>query len=65
MEKAFLRIPEVAEIIGLGKSATYKLVSDGHIPSVKLAGTKCVRVPRESLERWVKEQTESATQVPA
>ncbi len=56
MEKAFLKICEVSEVIGLGKSMTYKLVADGHIPSVKLAGTKARRVPREALERWVAEQ---------
>ena len=60
MEKAFLKIAEVAEVIGLGKSMTYKLVSDGTIPSVKLAGTKARRVPREALERWVAEQTKAA-----
>lgn len=56
MERAFYKIQEVAEIIGLGKSMTYKLVADGHIPSVKLAGTKARRVSREALQRWIAEQ---------
>lgn len=58
MEKAFFKIPEVAEVIGLGKSMTYKLVADGTIPSVRLAGTKARRVSREALERWVREQAD-------
>lgn len=60
MEKAFYKIPEVAEVIGLGKSMTYKLVADGVIPSVRLAGTKTRRVSREALERWIEEQAAQA-----
>ncbi len=56
MEKAFFKIAEVSEVIGLGKSMTYKLVADGTIPSVKLAGTKARRVSREALQRWIAEQ---------
>lgn len=56
MEKAFLKISEVAEVIGLGKSMVYKLVGDGHIPSVKLAGLTSRRVSRKALEAWIAEQ---------
>lgn len=56
MEKAFLKISEVAEIIGLGKSMTYKLIGNGHIPSVKLAGLTSRRVSRKALEAWIAEQ---------
>lgn len=57
MEKAFYRIPEVAEIIGLGKSLTYKLVAEGQIPSVWLAGCRSRRVAAEELKKWIEEQT--------
>lgn len=56
MEKAFLKISEVAEVIGLGKSMVYKLIADGHIPSVKLAGLTSRRVSRKALEAWIAEQ---------
>jgi len=56
VEKAFYRIGEVAQIIGLGKSLTYKLVAEGHIPSVWLAGCRSRRVPAEALRRWIEEQ---------
>jgi len=56
MEKAFLKISEVAEVIGLGKSMVYKLIADGHIPSVKLAGIKARRVSAKALKQWVEEQ---------
>jgi len=56
MEKAFLKVSEVAEVIGLGKSMVYKLIADGHIPSMKLAGLKARRVSRKALEAWIAEQ---------
>ena len=57
MEKAFYRISEVAEIIGLGKSLTYRLIASGEIPSVFLAGCRSRRVPADSLRQWVAEQS--------
>lgn len=56
MERAFYRISEVAQIIGLGKSLTYKLVAEGQIPSVWLAGCRSRRVSSEALKRWIEEQ---------
>lgn len=56
MEKAFYRVPEVAEIIGLGKSLTYRLVAEGQIPSVMLAGCRSRRVSKVALLRWIEDQ---------
>jgi excisionase family DNA binding protein len=56
MEKAFYRISEVAEIIGLGKSLTYKLIAEGQIPSVYLAGCRSRRVPAGLLRKWIAEE---------
>jgi excisionase family DNA binding protein len=56
MEKAFYRVPEVAEIIGLGKSLTYRLVAEGEIPSIMLAGCRSRRVSKVALEKWIEEQ---------
>ncbi|MFZ4509040.1 MAG: helix-turn-helix transcriptional regulator [Fimbriimonas sp.] len=58
MEKAFFKINEVAKIIGLGTSLTYRLVAEGKIPSVWLAGCRSRRVPRTSLDAWIKAQSE-------
>lgn len=56
MEKAFYRINEVADIIGLGRSLTYRLIAEGKIPSVWLAGCRSRRVPAESLKKWIESQ---------
>ena len=58
MEKAFYRISEVAEIVGLGKSLTYRLVAEGKIPSVWLAGCRSRRVSAAALRKWIEEQAQ-------
>lgn len=60
MEKAFFRVSEVAEILGLGKSLTYRLVAEGKIPSVWVASCRSRRVPRVALERFIEEQSAAA-----
>ena len=57
MEKAFYRVSEVAEILGLGKSLTYRLVAEGQIPSVWLGGCRSRRVPVAALRKWIEEQS--------
>jgi excisionase family DNA binding protein len=56
MERAFFKVPEVAEIIGLGKSLTYRLVAEGQIPSVMLAGCRSRRVSSDALKAWIEAQ---------
>ena len=58
MEKQFYRTSEVADVIGLGKSLTYKLIASGELPSVYLAGCRSRRVPVEALKKWIAEQGE-------
>jgi excisionase family DNA binding protein len=50
-EKLLLRIGEVAEILGVGRSKCYEMIATGDIPSVKLG--KLVRVSRAELEAWL------------
>lgn len=56
MQKAFYRVAEVAAIIGLGRSLTYRLISSGDIPSVLLAGSRSRRVPAAALQKWIEDQ---------
>lgn len=56
IERAFYRIPEVAKILGIGKSLAYQLVAMGEIPSVRLAGRRSVRVPADGLAKWIEAQ---------
>ena len=54
VERPLLRVVEVAQLLGLGRSRTYALVAARELPSVRIAGR--VWVPRKALERWLERQ---------
>ncbi|EFU43405.1 hypothetical protein PVOR_03580 [Paenibacillus vortex V453] len=49
-----LTIDEAREILRIGRNAMYNLIKEG-IPHIKIG--KQIRIPRESLYTWIKEQT--------
>ena len=54
MEKLLLKPAEVTKILGIGRSMVYDLIARKEIPSIRLG--RCIRVPSESLQRWLKDQ---------
>lgn len=56
MEKLLLKPSEVTKILGIGRSLVYDLIARKEIPSVRLG--RCLRVPKESLQQWLKEREE-------
>lgn len=50
----YMKVPEVAEFLQIGRSRAYELVADGKIPSVRIG--RSVRVSRKELDRWLEEQ---------
>ena len=50
-----LKISQVSDLIGFGRSKTYRLISDGELPHVRIG--RSVRVPADELERWIAENT--------
>ena len=48
-EKLTYSVPEVAEILGIGRSAAYQGIRTGQIPSVKIG--KRIIVPKVALQR--------------
>ncbi|MFP5262368.1 MAG: excisionase family DNA-binding protein [Blastocatellia bacterium] len=61
MERILLKPTEAAEVIGLGRSKTYELISKGLIPSVRIG--KSVRVPVAALHNWVEQQLREQQQL--
>jgi excisionase family DNA binding protein len=55
VEKAFLTIKEVSQIINMGRTKTYELVRAGRLPKVVIEG--CLRVPVAALRTWIAEQS--------
>lgn len=50
VEKLLLRIPEVAEALGIGRSSVYELTAAGEIPVIHIG--RSVRVPADGLRTW-------------
>ena len=46
-----LSVPEVGELLGMGRSWVYQQIKSGEIPSVQLRGS--VKVKREDLEEYI------------
>ncbi len=46
-----LSVPEVGELLGMGRSWVYNQIKSGEIPSVQLGGS--VKVKREDLEEYI------------
>jgi excisionase family DNA binding protein len=49
-----LRAEEAANLLSLGRSKVFALMASGELPSIHIG--RAVRVPREGLERWVRER---------
>jgi excisionase family DNA binding protein len=56
MESLLLRPDEVQRAIGMSRTVVYGMIATGELPVVRIG--RSVRVPRDALERWVREHTE-------
>jgi excisionase family DNA binding protein len=54
VEPLLLTIPQVATMLGLGRSKVYDLIREEGLPTAKF-GT-AIRVPAEELKQWVKQR---------
>jgi excisionase family DNA binding protein len=55
METRYIKVIEVAQYLGIGRSQAYDLVKRGVIPSVRI-GSRTLRVSLDELEKWVGEK---------
>ena len=53
-EKTWLKVPEVAELLGVPRSRAYELVANGTIPAVRIS-ERTIRIHRTELERYLLE----------
>lgn len=53
-----LKVKEVAEVLGLGKSKVYEMMQAGELPVVRIGTAR--RVPLLELQRWIQARTETA-----
>lgn len=53
-EKRTYTVKEIADILGIGKTAAYKLVHTGVFKTVQIGTT--IRVSRQSFDEWLDKQ---------
>ncbi len=53
--RMLLRVPEVAQTLGLGKTTVHDLIARGELRTVRVG--RALRVPAADSRRWVEEQT--------
>ena len=51
MDKLLYTVPEVAEMVGLGRSKLYELIASGQIQTVRIG--RSVRVPVDALRTFM------------
>lgn len=53
-QRLLLRIPEVAETLGIGRTTIYEMIATGELPTVRFG--RAVRVSVTTLQKWVEER---------
>ncbi len=52
VQKEWLSVSEVQEVLGIGRTKAYRMVTRGEIPAVRIG--RLVRINRAELDTWAK-----------
>jgi excisionase family DNA binding protein len=55
LEPLLLKATEAGKLLGLGRSKVFAMVAAGELPVIRIG--RSVRIPRQALERWIRNQT--------
>jgi len=55
VEPLLLRASEAAVVLGIGRTKVFEMLASGELPAIRIG--RCLRVPKDRLERWIYEQT--------
>jgi excisionase family DNA binding protein len=53
-QRLLLHIPEVAEILGIGRTKIYEMIATGELPTVRFG--RAVRISVTTLQKWVEDR---------
>ncbi len=53
-QRLLLRIPEVAETLGIGRTKIYEMIATGELPTIRVG--RAVRISVTTLQKWVEER---------
>ena len=60
-QRLLLRIPEVAETLGLGRTKIYELIATGELPTIRVG--RAIRISVSTLQKWVEEREQQGVSV--
>jgi excisionase family DNA binding protein len=60
VEAMLLRADEAAIVLGIGRTKVFEMLVSGELPAIRIG--RCVRVPKDRLERWIDEQANAYAQ---
>ena len=52
VQKEWLSVTEVQEVLGIGRTKAYRLITSGEIPAVRIG--RLLRINRAELDTWAK-----------
>ena len=58
MEKSFLSVTDIAELLHVSRSRAYQLLSSGEVPNTRVGGR--IRVPVAAWNEWVGKKAKAA-----
>jgi excisionase family DNA binding protein len=53
-QRLLLRIPEVAETLGIGRTKIYEMIATGELPTIRVG--RAVRISVTALQKWIEER---------
>ncbi len=53
-QRLLLRIPEVAETLGIGRTKIYEMIATGELPTIRVG--RAVRISVAALQKWIEER---------
>lgn len=54
-----LRGPQVAKELSISVALAYRWMQSGVLPTIRVPGSRSIRVPREALFEWIRQNTRS------
>ena len=61
-QRLLLRIPEVAETLGIGRTKIYELIATGELPTIRVG--RAVRISVSTLQKWVENREQQGISMP-
>ena len=62
MVERLIRLPEVKERVGLGRSTIYRMLGEGRFPQSIKIGERAAAWRESDIERWIAERIEAGSE---